>query len=466
MIELTIALDGASLVPLYEQIYRFIKNEITGRQILPGERLPSTRLLAKQLSVSRSTTDLAYAQLAAEGYIEARDRRGYYVCEIDGLLMIDEAKREVIESIQETEPVWAYDFAVGGVDKEAFPIQKWMKISKAVLLDTPDLFNPGDHQGEEGLRNELAIYLRHARGVCCTPGQIVVGAGNDYLLMLLSVLLGKDRCVAMENPTYVSARQVFQLLGYSLREIAMDEDGMKVDDLGKSDADIAYLMPSHQFPIGSVMPLKRRLALLGWANQNDDRYIVEDDYDSEFRYRGKPIPSLQGYDTNGHVIYLGTFSKSISPAIRISYMVLPEKLSRIYRDKGRSFACTVSRMDQRIIEIFMKESHYERHLNRMRSIYRAKHDLLLENLREMKDICTVQGENAGLHVLIRFRNGLTEQRAIALAASENVRVYGISEFAVANQTIQESNAVILGYGGLTQSQILEACKRLKKAWRE
>ena len=355
MNELTISLDPHRKIPLYEQIYGFIREEIRGGRIRAGERLPSARALSGYLSVSRSTVDLAYEQLVSEGYLESVPCKGYFVCEIEGLYRLDEKKEETKEDDAAEQTPFRYDFAVTGTAPGGFPQNIWKKISKEVLLDADDsLFQLGDAKGEHGLREAIRDYLHHARGVNCRTEQIIVGAGNDYLLMLLSVILGRGHKVAMENPTYISAYRCFAKLGYAMCTISMDEAGMRPAELEKSGADLAYIMPSHQFPMGMVMPMKRRMQLLAWASRENGRYLIEDDYDSEFRYKGRPIPALQGNDTEGKVIYLGTFSRAIAPSIRISYMVLfcdsfkdgPEDSGRVYAERrvrapSEPDACTV-----------------------------------------------------------------------------------------------------------------------------
>lgn len=465
MNELLIGLDAKSKIPLYEQIYQFIRSEIQERQMLPGERLPSTRSLCKNLQVSRSTVELAYDQLLAEGYIESFPYKGYFVCELDGLCEIPTVQQETHEERNTTGKSYQYDFAVSGIDKDGFPHNTWRKISKEVLQDDSGaLFRLGDPQGEQGLRDAVANYLHHARGVSCIPEQIVIGAGNDYLLMLLHVLLGPENIIGMENPTYKSAYQVFVNLGYQIKSVEMDQQGMSVDSLAVSDARVAYVMPAHQFPTGVIMPVKRRLQLLSWAANQDGRYIIEDDYDSEFRYRGKPIPALQGYDHNETVIYIGTFSKSIAPAIRISYMVLPSKLLAVYQEKGRDFSPTVSRVDQKIIEVFLRDGYYERHLNRMRTIYKNKHDVFLSKMKTLSSICVVSGENAGVHVVARFINGLTEERAVALAKENEIQVYGLSKYYISAGVVEDSGGVIMGYAMLSEEEIVEGIERLKEIW--
>ena len=423
MNELTISLDPHRKTPLYEQIYGFIREEIRGGRIRAGERLPSARALSGYLSVSRSTVDLAYEQLVSEGYLESVPCKGYFVCEIEGLYRLDEKKEETKEDDAAEQMPFSYDFAVTGTAPGGFPQNSWKKISKEVLLDADDsLFQLGDAKGEHGLREAIRDYLHHARGVNCRTEQIIVGAGNDYLLMLLSVILGRGHKVAMENP--------------------------------------AYIMPSHQFPMGMVMPMKRRMQLLAWASRENGRYLIEDDYDSEFRYKGRPIPALQGNDTEGKVIYLGTFSRAIAPSIRISYMVLPA-----YEENGRCFSATVSKTDQKILEEFMRSGAFERHLNRMRAQYKGKHDLLIRLLKEFGREYTVSGENAGVHVLVHLPRGLSEAEAVQRAKEDGVRVYGLERYCIgAAADPAQGGTVLLGYAGLSEEEIAEAAAILKKCW--
>ena len=362
-----------------------------------------------------------------------------------------------------------YDFTPRGIDLDSFPYGVWRKITRNILLDDKkELFQLGDPRGEWELRETICSYLHQARGVNCCPGQIIIGAGNDYLLLLLSTLLGKERRIAMETPTYKHAYKIFEQLGYSLCTIPMDARGMQVSKLQGSGVDIAYVMPSHQYPLGIVMPIKRRLELLSWAANQEGRYIIEDDYDSEFRYKGKPIPALQGTDQRDSVIYIGTFSKSIAPAIRISYMVLPDRLMQKCENQILHFSSTVSRIDQMILNQFLKDGYYERHLNRMRIIYGKRHDFLLKELKKIKG-CRITGENAGVHLLVEFVNGMTEEEGIRKAKEEGVKVYPLSEYEIRGpeeNIIREEkkSTVILGYATLSEPEILEAARRLGRAW--
>ena len=469
---------------LYEQIYQHIKEEIKGGKLLSGEKLPSTRSLAEYLQVARSTVDYAYGQLLSEGYIESRPCRGYFVCPMEDLLQLDgnlpvpngngrSAKREAgegqggecaAENDVGTQAKGTIDFSPYDIDMTGFPFSVWKRITKNILTyANSDLFARGEAQGDYGLRQTISRYLHSSRGVDCRPEQIIVGAGNEYLLLLLEKILGPRVRIAMEDPTYKRSYRLFCSFAYDIVTVDMDECGMRADKLAQADVRAAYVMPSHQFPMGTVMPIGRRMELLKWAGGGADRYLIEDDYDSEFRFRGKPIPALLASDSHAKVIYVGTFSKAIAPAIRISFMVLPDSLLEKYLEEFSFYSCTVSRIDQSILNEFIKEGYFERHLNKMRKIYRAKHDLLLDCLGDMGASFEVSGENAGLHLLLTARNGMGERELVRRAADRGVRVYGLSESMV--EEAPDSRTVLLGFGGLGEAKIREGMALLREAWK-
>ena len=467
MYELAINLKSDGKIPLYEQIYEYIRSEIRDGHIASGEKLPSTRALSRCLDVSRSTVELAYEQLLSEGYIEAQPCRGYFAAQIDGLYQIRPQCCSTRKNDARAKETYIYDFTPNGVDLKSFPYNVWRKLSRECLVDDrAELFRLGCPQGEWGLRNAISSYLHQARGVNCTPEQIIIGAGNDYLLMLLCAVIGTQHRVALENPTYRQAYRLFENLSCEVCTVDMDARGMRVDKLETSGADIAFVMPSHQYPLGTVMPIKRRMELLGWAGRIEGRYIIEDDYDSEFRYKGKPIPALQGYDGKGRVIYIGTFSKSIAPAIRMSYMVLPETLCRMYEERCGFISSTVSKVDQLILQRFIEDGYYERHLNKMRALYKSRHDTLLAALREWGADFTVSGENAGVHLLLHFCDGRSEEELIGLAARKGVKVYGLSEYHVEGSREREEAVILLGYANMNEDKIKDAVNLLKEAWKK
>ena len=460
--ELMIPLDPHEKRPLYEQIYRHIKAEIRSGNLRPQMRLPSTRQLAEHLKVSRSTTQLAYEQLVSEGYLEAIPRKGYFPARLDGLLAPVEAVGEEKEEEELFEGPEGYrtgnsplvDFSPSGIDLAGFPFSTWRRISRAVLREEEKgLFLKGDSRGDLSLREAIRDYLHTARGVQCSLEQIIVGAGNEYLLMLLSQLLGRDTGIAMENPTYRQAYRVLSAMGLPVIPIAMDRSGLLVQELSRLHAGAAYVMPSHQFPMGIVMPVRRRQELLFWAEAQPERYLIEDDYDSEFRYKGKPVPALQGMDRSQRVVYMGTFSKAIAPAIRVGYLVLPQKLLEKYEKSARFYSSTVSRVDQKILSQFIAGGYFERHLNRMRERYKGKHDLLLSLLKPLERQFEILGEYAGLHVLIRARGPWPEHELTAAAEEAGIRVYGLSGFYMKREECTGRGTILLGYGGLQENEI-------------
>ena len=467
MYDMTIRLRTDSDKCLYQQIYEHIRQEIREGKLLAGERLPSTRSLAEYLQVARSTVDYAYDQLLSEGYIEAKPYKGYFVCRLEGIFTMEQQEMTEPEVVrpdsQEDGTQVQVDFSPYGIDMTGFPFGVWKRITKNILNDSnSELFAQGESQGDYDLRMTISRYLHSSRGVNCRPEQIIVGAGNDYLLLLLEKILGRHVGIAMENPTYKRAYRIFQSFAYRIYTVDMDDKGMRADRLSGLPVRAAYVMPSHQYPTGAVMTIGRRAELLRWAEKEPDRYLIEDDYDSEFRYRGKPIPSLQSSDKRGKVIYIGTFSKAIAPAIRVSYMVLPESLLEVYRRDCSFYSCTVSRIDQRILNEFIRDGYFERHLNKMRMHYRAKHDLLLAELEPFKKAFTISGEDAGLHLLLTARGAVTEAQLLSAATEAGVKVYGMSENMV--ETDAPKATILLGFGSVSEPEMKEGLHRLQKAW--
>lgn len=463
MKELAIFIDSTSKTPAYLQIYEFIKKEISAGNITEGTFLPSSRALAVFLQVSRSTVLMAYDQLLAEGYIDSVPQKGYIV------LKMEETFKSIIDDNvnrgEENKSINKYKicFSPNGIETSHFPYNEWRKIAKQVMVpENNGLFNSGDVRGDEGLRKEIAAYLMAARGVRTNPEQIIVGAGNESLLMIIHLILDSQSVVAMENPAYLKSFHIFSGLGRKIIPVDMDSNGMNISELEKSGADVAYVTPSHQYPLGIVMSIGRRMELLTWAKKKAGRYIIEDDYDSEFRYKGKPIPALQGYDTDGKVIYIGTFSKSVSPAIRMSYMVLPSGLYKEYEKTRSYYSNTISRIDQKLMEIFMGSGGFERHLNRMRKIYKSKHDIMLAEIKTWKNT-QIYGENAGAHMLVCIDNGMSEEELVDTAEKAGIQVYALSDYYIGSVK-KNKPVIILGYARLAGEQIMEGLGILKKVW--
>ncbi len=461
---LTIPLDAESKTPLYEQIYDYIKKEIISGTLSYRDKLPSSRSLAANLQISRNTVDLAYAQLVSEGYIVSVPKSGYYVCRIGSLMHLPEEKKPAAVPLPADRNTIVYDFNPFAIDIANFPYEIFRRLSRNVLSESNhELFLSGDRQGDPDLRSAIAKYLHASRGVSCTADSIVIGAGTGYLLQLLSDLLaGKDRSlrlIAFENPSYRKACQIVTALGYRTTALPLDSEGLRVDKLDASGADIAYVTPSHQYPLGTIMSVKRRMDLLDWAAAKPDRYIIEDDHDSEFRYKGRPIPPLQGMDTTGRVIYMGTFSRAVTPALRAGYMVLPEKLLTRYKREFSCFSCTVSRFEQAILTDFITQGHFERHLNKMRTIYRAKHDLLLKSLKRFGPDIRITGEHAGLHLTVGFLREHSEEELIEKAGKAKIRLFGLSEHYI-DPVPEHIPTILIGFANLREEEITNGIRLL------
>lgn len=448
--------------PMYRQLYRYITGEIASGALAAGERLPSKRRLAADLAVSVSTVETAYQMLAAEGYVTARPRSGFVVCRIERL-RLPERPAPAAPPEPET-PHWRYDFGTGSVDTSLFPFKTWARIQRETVTAHPELLNHGPRQGDEALRAAIVKYLHAYRGVVCTPEQVVVGAGIEYLTAMLARLFA-DRVFAVEDPGYARTARILRNNGVAAVYVPVDAHGMQLEALAQSGASLAYVTPSHQFPTGATMPVARRTALLRWAQEGEGRYVIEDDYDSEFRYDSRPIPSLQGLDRQGRVIYLSTFSRSVAPSMRMAYMVLPVPVLERYRREYAVYSSTVSRFEQQTLARFIAEGHFSRHLNRLRGVYRARRDALRDALEEAlgPDRFTIYGARAGLHLLAAIHSPRTEQELVDAAAALGVHVHGLSEYYMAPRA-QPPAAVVLGYSNMDEPALRAAAALLGKAW--
>nr|WP_263327408.1 PLP-dependent aminotransferase family protein [Neobacillus sp. Marseille-Q6967] len=467
MLEVTFTFDEASGESLYIQLYSYFKQEILQGNVLPGAKLPSKRKLSLHLGISQNTIETAYDQLMAEGYVDSLPRKGIFVKEMDFDLFHREKTDPVIYDKQpKKEPEqYCVDFSHGNIALEHFPFSIWRKLTiNSLYEDQSSYFLNGERQGELPLREEIASYLYQSRGVKCSADQIIIGAGTQYIIGLLTMIIGRDSIYSMEDPGYHRTREAFKDQGVMLRPISLDSDGIYMEELYASKADITYVTPSHQFPKGMVMPITRRMELLKWAAEKPGRYIIEDDYDGEFRYKGKPIPSLQGLDQNGNVIYLGTFSKSLIPSIRMNYMVLPQSLLDQYNQHFMIYKQTVSRLHQHTLWQFMAKGYWERHLNKMRTIYRKKQHILINAVeKDLGSRVSVIGEDAGLHILLKVHSDLSEKELIEKAREFKVKVYPTSVYYGKYDSKREP-MLLLGFGGLTENEIEEGIRLLKGAW--
>ncbi|WP_281693250.1 PLP-dependent aminotransferase family protein [Agathobaculum desmolans] len=465
---LTYHLDPQSKTPLYEQLYRAVRTDIMSGALAGGERLPSKRRLAENLRVSQITVETAYSQLLAEGYLTSAPRRGYFVQPQLAVPAAAAPPRAAVAVPANHRPAeeCRYDFRTNIVDNGCFPFATWARLSRAVLSeDAERLLQATDPCGAPALREQIARYLYDFRGINVSPDQILVGAGSEYLMHLVIQLLGRSRVYALENPGYRKLYQIFSASGAAVRLLPLDKSGLRADALAASDASVVYLTPSHHFPLGTVMPAARRMELLRWASAAPDRYIIEDDYDSEFRYASRPIPALGELDREGRVVYVNTFAKSLAPGLRIGYLVLPEALMARYRERFSLYSSTVPSMDQYTLAAFMRTGGFERHISRSRKVYQARRDALIAALdRELSGLPhEISRSEAGLHLLLHMRNGMPERELIDRARTAGVRVYGLSAYYL--PPVKPPRAtLVLGYAGMSEREIDEAARLLKEAW--
>ena len=471
MLEMTLYLDPSDSRALYQQLYESLAGQIKSGQLKAGDKLPGKRSLATQLAVAVNTVDTAYQMLVAEGYLETRPKSGFYVLEYTDMLpqtKQSEAPPPSAAPVQIPPPV-RFDLSTGAVDTALFPFRTWGRIQKELLYARPELLGHGHRQGDEELREELAAYLRAYRGVTCSPEQIVVGAGVEYLLGLLAQLLrGGGGSAAVENPGYDRPRTILENNGLPCRCVDIDGGGLTVQGLVDSGANICYVTPSHHFPTGVTMPAGRRAQLLRWAAQVPGRYILEDDYDAEFRFDMRPIPSLQGMaGPDGPVVYLCTFSKSLAPSIRIACMVLPNILLDRYRCAFASYSNTVSRFEQQTLCRFLKEGFFTRHLARMRSAYKCRMEKLARALEDRfgrTGVC-LQGRHTGLHLLLTLPDGPGEDVMEQSALAAGVALRGLSRYYMERRDLCPANTVVLGYASLLDEEISSLAEALWTAWK-
>ncbi|WP_341301373.1 PLP-dependent aminotransferase family protein [Lysinibacillus sp. FSL H8-0500] len=451
--ELSILFTGKS--PKYIEIYQEVKHLILHKKLLAHEQLPSKRALAQTLTISVHTVKEAYDQLLTEGYIYSKERAGYFIApfEIDWLQQKQQpaSMPEVVtaNNIQ-------FDFNNGHVDNEAFPYTTWYKLIKKHFMKDHLTISPW--QGEDTLRLEIARYVERSRGVTCEASQVFIYSGTQSQFLALCHFFGPKACVGLEEPGFKRIRAVLQQCGLSTMAIPVDHAGVTIP---QKNIHLLYTTPAHQFPLGMIMTMERRAALLHWASLSQ-AYIIEDDYDAEFRYKGLPIPSLAKLDQLQHVIYFGTFSKTLLPSLRISYMVLPTSLVASFTAFYLEQKSVVSKVDQLVLADFMAQGLFDKHLAKMRTIYRKKQQALLTAISvHFSAEFQVIGEKSGLHIVIKLPNRLSEARAIQLAEEVGIHVYPC---ATSYQHKTSEAMVIIGYGGLTLQQINDGIARLASVW--
>ena len=454
---LTYELNKRPGVPLYEALYRCIREDILSGRLPAGEKLPSKRTLAENLEVSKITVEGAYNQLLAEGYIRSIEKVGYFV----------EAVEQLAIPTQTAPP--SEDTKDDCIDLTSnapahFPFSVWAKLQREVMLDLGEqLLLPLPNQGLWQLRQAISQHLAQFRGMQVSPSNILIGAGTDFLYNLLIQLLGRDKVYACEDPGYGKIRQIYAAGGVRCISAKMDSQGVIPEALDA--AQVLHISPSHHYPTGIITPISRRLELLRKADA--DKWIIEDDYDSEFRFNAHPMPTMQSMDKAGRVIYMNTFSKTLAPSIRISYMVLPEGLMAQFQEKLGFYSCTVPSFEQYTLARFISRGYFEKHINRMRKFYKTRRNRVLAAVETsaLQDRLTILEENAGLHFLAQVDTELSDRELVTLCQKQGIRIRALSDYNHRERP-EDSHCLVVNYSGLTDPQLARLEDILKNGkWR-
>ncbi|MGE5704148.1 MAG: PLP-dependent aminotransferase family protein [Clostridia bacterium] len=463
--------DQTRKTPQYVQLYHYLKGEIAAGRLAEQTKLPSVRRLADLLAISTTPVELAYQQLMAEGFITSKPKSGYYVQKMpEPYQNLEQRSVEADEGVPLRDVrTYEYDFHLSKNDFSAFPFRIWRRLAnQALRIEEKDLLFYGDPQGERGLRRELSAYLRQFRGLDCTPEQIVIAADQYLLLSFLCMMIKTEYAeagIGLENPGYPLFRSTFMQHGFRVQPISLEEDGISVAELYDSQVRAAYVSPSHQYPKGMLMPISKRLELLEWAKRVDG-IVIEDDYDGEFRYHGKPVPSLQGLIPDAPVVYMGGFSQMVAPALCITYMVLPRRLLAPFRrlQDLLLFEQSSSPLHQRTMQLFMETGFFEKHVRKMRNLYRKKHDAVIAAIgKHFGDKVIISGKDAGLHLFVKINSTKSEQelRQRAKEAGINIASAAYTWF---EPWPPERKEFLIGFGGIELEKIEPGIKRLKEIW--
>ena len=452
----TYVLDSEQKKPLYEQLYCAIKEEILGGEIAGGEKLPSKRALAEHLNISCITVENAYEQLLAEGYITSRPRSGYYAQQIQSLPRAERAPAQ---------PAACQPAAAPSASAGRFPFSIWAKLMRGVLLDEgAQLLQPAPNIGLPALRHAIADQIYRSRGFAADPACIVIGAGAEYLYNILIQLLGRDQCYGLEDPGHGKIARVYEANQVSVVPVELDANGVSMQALEESGATVMHLSPGHQFPTGIVTPIWRRSQLMAWLAEGQNRWIIEDDYDSEFRFGGRPIPSMFSMDDVGRVIYMNTFSKTITPALRISYMILPPALMERYHSLLGFYSCTVPSFEQLTLARFLDGGFFDKHIGRMRRHYRTLRDRFLEQLSV--SVCAehiaVYGHEAGLHMLLQADTTLSDEQIEERLSGIGIHAVALKRYKMRPASEQKRGCMVIHYSDLEEEQLPELIQALEQ----
>jgi len=480
--DFVITINSQAGLPLHRQVYEELRQAILSGRLAPGQRLPSTRSLSQSLGISRSTVTQSYEQLLSEGYLEATMGSGTFVCDQLPDDLLDTAPIELMpqgtnsslplsaygESLTDRslfrlpEPEVQINFSYGRPAFDNFPIDLWRKLLSRYCRSSANVLDySNDSMGYRPLREAIASYLSRSRAVKCSTEQIIIIGGSQQGLDLITrLLINRGDWIAVEEPGYLGAQRAFLAQGACLFPVSVDQSGLVVSSLTTDitpNIKLIYVTPSHQFPTGAVLSLPRRLELLAWA-QKSGAMIIEDDYDSEYRYGERPIPALQGLNQSNSVIYVGTFSKVLFPALRLGYLVLPDNLVDVFTRAKWLADRQSSLLEQYALTDFISEGHLERHIRRMRSLYNQRRQTLVHSLNyHFGERVKILGENAGMHLMIKIHTIFSDEEIVQRAALAGVGIAAAHPYYLKNSPGSE---FVLGYADLDEQQIQEGVHRL------
>lgn len=457
---LTYDLNKRGTVPLYDYLYQCIRNDIITGNLHAGDRLPSKRMLAQHLSVGTITVANAYAQLAVEGYIISKEKQGYFVEDVSNYKL--RSKPAHIPLPEKPEREYFADFKANRISVKNFPLATWTRLMRETLsLQNDELLKTVPYNGVYELRKAIATYLAHNRAMNVDPAQIIIGAGTEYLYSRLLQMFGPAYTFAIEDPGYKKFASISASFGNPWKYIPIDDNGLLIDKLEESGADVVHISPANHFPTGIVMPVTRRLELFEWVNRIRKRYIIEDDYDSEFRYNGRFILPLYAQDTQNRVIYINTFSKSLVPSLRISYMVLPPKLLTRYAETMSFYSCTVSSFEQYTLARFIDAGYFERHINKMKNYYREQRSKILAAIHAspLAQISEITERNAGTHFLLHISTNMSQAEVREKALAQDMSLSFYSDYSYEKNAAADCTLVI-NYAAIAEEKIIAVVDRL------
>ena len=452
-----------------------IRNDILSGNIKTDEKLPSKRTFASHMNVSVTTIENAYAQLMVEGYIRAEHGRGFFVNKLDmvsdpaGMQILDDEitiKPEIGNSVMETsdeDSEYIVDFKSNSTSLSMFPMATWSRLMRNILSSQDiKLLETVPYNGIKALRTAIASHLHSFRNMNVSPEQIIIGAGTEYLYSRLLTLFGQNSIIAIEDPGYKKFADISRDRGILWDYIPIDSKGMRIDKIKSGNANILHVSPANHFPTGIVMPVSRRMEILEWASEGYDRFIIEDDYDSELRYSGKPIPTMFSIDSNNKVIYMNTFSKSLVPSIRISYMVLPAMLLDRYQETQSFYSCTVSSFEQMTLAHFIGEGYFERHINRLKQHYKDRRNMLINAIKSspLSKVAGIEESNAGTHFLLKVNTYMNDNQIRAAAAKHRINLAMLSDYEH-NHSLKNTRTIVINYAGLDPEKVDTAVEILE-----